>query len=147
MLISFFIVIHMDEHEFILALKKAKRYGVNVAKIFVECEEALLLMRVRVLGLVCSILWVFFCPAAIVALKLYVAIHKLDDIEIPEDLAYWTCALGFVSILAFGYDLIDLQKLLPNWFRAKDQKQLPMAIEIVEIPASDDVEESANGDV
>lgn len=100
---------------FLKELREAKARGVNVDKVFREEdlaeEEKKELAHVRSFGLKLAIIWVFFAPIALVVFEAYCSANSLK-VDIPHDLIYWTCATGFVSILAFGYDLIDLGALL-----------------------------------
>jgi hypothetical protein len=96
--------------KFIRELRAAKNRGVNVSKIFVEDEERLALMHTKTFGLRLAILWVFFAPVALVAFEAF-CIERGLQVSVPHDLVYWTCGMGFVSILAFGFDLVDLAAL------------------------------------
>jgi len=106
----------VDVKKFIRELRAAKKRGVDVVGIFVEVEEEIWLGRVKVFGLFMSIVSVFLTPLAIILIDLYCALHHIN-ILIPRDLAYWLCGMGFVSILAFGYDLVDLRRYLPAFLQ------------------------------
>jgi hypothetical protein len=99
---------------FLRELREAKRRGVNVVKIFHEEElaeeEKKELAHVRSFGLKLAVIWVFFAPIALVVFEVYCEANALK-VSVPHDLIYWTCATGFISILAFGYDLIDIRTL------------------------------------
>ena len=97
--------------EFILAIRKAKAAGVDVAGIFVEVEEYIILAWVKAFGLTLSIISVFASPPAVVWLKIFCAQNHLD-IPVPE-WAFWAfCLMGTTSILAFGFDLFDPRELI-----------------------------------
>jgi len=106
----------VDVKKFIRELRAAKKRGVDVVGIFVEVEEEIWLGRVKVFGLFMSIVSVFLTPSAIILIDLYCAMHHVN-ILIPRDLAYWLCGMGFVSILAFGYDLVDIRRYLPSFLQ------------------------------
>lgn len=96
--------------KFIRELRAAKNRGVDVSKVFVEDEEKLELLHVRAFGLRLAIVWTFFAPVALVLFETFCMSQHLQ-VNIPHDLIYWTCGMGFISILAFGYDLIDIVSL------------------------------------
>lgn len=102
---------------FIKELKAAKRRGVDVDSVFVENKvremEATLFMGVRILALACSVLGVFLGPVCVIAAQIYIAEHHLQkEVTIPSDLIHWLSAIGFMSILATGFPLIDLPALI-----------------------------------
>lgn len=110
---------------FLKELKSAKRRGVNVDSVFVENKvreiELMLFMGVRILALACSVLGVFLGPAFVIAAQIYVVEHHLQaEVRIPSDLIHWLSAIGFMSILATGFPLIDLPALI----RGKPPEQI-----------------------
>lgn len=96
------------EEKFIQAIRTAKKAKVDVDKIFLESEERLLLMRVRAVGLGFAIAWCFVGPPITVALVILCERCGVK-VDIPVSMVFWTCqALGFVSVLAFGFDLVKV---------------------------------------
>ena len=95
-------------------LKAARKRGVNLAEVsahFVKTEEALAMIPVKVAGLGGAVIWTYLGPLYLAEYKLRVAREHLDVI-LPEWLMFFTCAMGFVSMLAFGFDLVNLPALL-----------------------------------
>lgn len=66
---------------------------------------------VKVGGLSLSILWTFVGPWYLTDLKVKIAREHLD-VALPENLIYFTCTCGFISMLAFGFNLVDLLALM-----------------------------------
>lgn len=110
---------------FIRELKAAKRRGVDVDKVFVENKvrelESILFMGVRIVALLCSVVGVFLAPAGVIYAQIYIAEHNLqEDVSVPSGLIHWISAIGFMSILATGFPLIDLPSLLKGKSKEDD---------------------------
>lgn len=112
------------QKRFHLAIKKAKREGVNVDDYFVSIKERVALAYVRCFGLAISTLAVFYGPKWILDLKIQCLREHLD-IQIPDTAVYWICAVGFISILAFGFDLVDPRTLTKIWNKEHDEPEIP----------------------
>lgn len=114
------------QKRFHLAIKRAKREGVKVDDYFVNSKERVALAYVRCFGLAISTVAVVYGPKWIIDLKIQCLREHLDVI-VPEQLIYWLCALGFVSILAFGFDLVDPRALTKIWDKdhGEDDLELP----------------------
>lgn len=100
------------------AIERAKSEGVDVDEYFVEMKEKVALAYVRCVGLSMSIAAVFYAPKYILDLRIQCLREHLD-VKIPEDMVYWACLVGFLSILAFGFDLVDPRTL----FKASSKNQ------------------------
>lgn len=96
--------------KFIRELRAAKLRGVDVSKVFVENQEQTELLKVKSFGLRLSIIWVFAAPTLLPIMEAVFEYNHIK-VQVPHDLLYWSCGMGFVSILAFGFDLIDLSSL------------------------------------
>lgn len=97
------------EQEFIRHLRQSKNKGVDVDREFVHMKEAVWLSAARVFGVVVSILWSFLGPPATIWMIIVCKREGVDVSGIPLSLVYWTCqCIGFVSILAFGFDLVKV---------------------------------------
>lgn len=112
--------------KFVIAIKRAKRDGVDVAGMFLEVEERRALAWVRAFGLMLGVIWIFFSPLVVPAYK--VLCFRLQmPYDLPEWFYYWPPAIGIVSILAFGYDLID-----PRTLRRITGKDVPPASDLTQ---------------
>jgi|SRR5882724_5999667 len=120
------------EKEFILDIKRAKRNGVDVAGVFLEVREQVMLAWVRMFGLMLGIIWVFLCPILIPLYRIYCFKSGLEY-TLPEWYYYWPCAVGLVSILAFGFNLVDPRTLK----RVKTEQQFLKRISLVHTDDSD----------
>lgn len=96
---------------FIRAIKRAKAEDVDVIGILGEVEDQERLSKTRNFLLVFAGIWCFVGPIACVWAQIYVEEHSLTTVRIPADLQYWLCAMGFISILAFGFDLVNPRTL------------------------------------
>jgi hypothetical protein len=137
------------ERDFVIAIKRAKRSGVDVAGIFLEVREQVMLAWVRAFGLMLGILFVFICPLLIPAYKVFCfRIGMAYDLN--EWFYYWPCIVGIVSIIAFGFDLVDPRSLKRVVMRQPPDDQPPHIITrsgryLVDPKALEDY--GANGDV
>ena len=93
-----------------LAIKQAKLAGVDVAGLFLEVREEVMLAWVRMFGLVLGILYIFICPLLIPLYKIY-CFRAHMDYNLAEWFYYWPCIVGLVSIIAFGFNLVDPRTL------------------------------------
>lgn len=107
------------EERFIRELRRAKADNVDVDRTFIHTFEARLLALVRVFSVALSVVWCFIGPPATVWMIIVCHREGIDTRDIPLPLVYWTCqALGFVSVLAFGFDLVKVRVKPPPLVQA-----------------------------
>jgi hypothetical protein len=112
------------EKEFVLAIKRAKRDGVDVSSIFLEVREQVMLAWVRMFGLMLGIIFIFICPLLIPLYKVF-CFHIGMAYDLSEWFYYWPCIVGIVSIIAFGFDLVDPRNLKRIVTRKDDAPDAP----------------------
>jgi len=129
--------------KFIRALRQAKRDGVNVDDVFAGEKERLMLSGVKIFGVGVSIVWGFAAPLAVTWLKYDCIKNHIEHSWIPLDLAYWMTAIGWLSMIAFAFNLVDINDFLPRLpFRNSDENPKPGFLFIPEQNTDD-----ADGDV
>ena len=91
---------------YVLATKRARREGVDVAGVHLEVQEQSRLSFVKYFGATLGLISAFFWPNMIPFYKMFC--FKMGmPYDLPEWYYYWPCVLGTVSILAFAFDLVD----------------------------------------
>lgn len=96
--------------DFVLAIKTAKSKGVNVAAIFLEVREQVMLAWVRCFGLMVSILLVVVAP--LVPPIFQVFCFKIGmPYKLSEIYYYWPFLVGIISMIGFGYNLVNPKTL------------------------------------
>lgn len=128
------------KERFIRALRQAKAEGVDVDEIFSGEKERILLANVKVFGVGVSIIWGLAAPLAIMFLKLWCITNHIEHHWIPVDLSYWMALVGWLSMMAFAFNLIDLNDYIP---RLPIKKSREEHLDILFAPADD----GAQGDV
>lgn len=129
--------------KFIRALRQAKREGVDVDEIFSGEKERLMMSGVKIFGVGASICWGFFAPVAIMYLKFECIRNHIEHSWIPVDLTYWMTTIGWLSMIAFAFNLVDINDFLPRLpLRRSDENPKP---EILFLPEYD--QDNADGDV
>jgi hypothetical protein len=106
---------------FIQEVKLAKVSGVDVSGIFLEVQDQIVLAWVRAFGLMFGIIWIFICPLLIPIYKVYCFRIGLAY-QLNEWFYLWPCAVGLVSIIAFGYNLVDPRSLKRITGRSESEK-------------------------
>ena len=99
--------------EALFALKRCVQSGVNPSEVLSEFAEAQMLAWVRGFGLVVSILYVGCAPWAPPLYRL-ICFKMGMPYVLSEIYYYWPFLIGVVSILGFGYNLVNpktLQKI------------------------------------
>lgn len=131
------------KEKFVRALRRAKRDSVDVDEIFSGEKERILLANVKVFGVGVSIIWGLAAPLVVVILKLWCITNHVEHHWIPVDLSYWMALVGWLSMMAFAFNLVDLNDFIPKLPMHKKRQSQEEHLDIL-FSAHDD---GAQGDV
>ncbi len=112
--------------KFIRELRAAKKRGVNVDDVFASEQERLMLYRIKMFGVGFSIVWSLSAPILVILLKFFCVANNIEHAWIPVDVTYWLCGISLLSMIAFAFNLIDLNDFMPRLpFRNRDENPKP----------------------
>lgn len=105
--------------DLILAIKKARKFGVNVGAVFYEVEAELKLLQYRLFGATLAGFFVCSAPIFIRLLDVFCVMYQ-TGVRMEYAAIDWLClGIGVPSMLAFGWklvkpvDKVDVDKLIP----------------------------------
>lgn len=101
--------------KFIRALRQAKRDGVDVDEVFAGERERVMMAKVRIFGVAFYMVWGMVAPPFIIVVKAMLIHFKLEHSWVPVDLTYWICGVSFLSVIAFAFNLVDINDYLPRF--------------------------------
>ena len=93
------------------AIKRAVRVGLKVDHFFVDAEGKLKTLETQLTCLRVAVFFAFFDPIALYGIKFYCAVNKVP-LELPEAVILWVATLTMISIVGFGFKLVQLPKWL-----------------------------------
>jgi len=112
--------------EFVLAIKIAKAKGVDVAAIFLEVREQVMLAWVRCFGLMVSILLVVAAPLIPPLFQVFCFKNGMPY-HLSEIYYYWPFLVGVISMVGFGFNLVNpktLQRITGKPVLADDEHRM-----------------------
>lgn len=131
--------------KFVLAIKVAKAQGVDVAAIFLEVTEQVMLAWVRCFGLCLGIVFIACAPFIPPTFRVLCFVLKMPY-ELNEIYYYWPFLVGIVAIISFGYNLVDprtLKRITGKSKLAEDEHRLSTSGHYIIEKPNDEL----NGDV